>query len=135
MHTSAARALALRTDGVTYPGSIEYVGKVRTDLRALLKNCPVADDVILCASELVANAARHSRSRLSGGTFTVRAAVDPTRRSIRVEVEDGGGPWIAAPDEPTGHHGLDILRALAKEWGIDGDHAARTVWARFDWPE
>jgi hypothetical protein len=28
---------------------------------------------------------------------------------------------------------LDILRALAKEWGITGDHAARTIWARFDW--
>lgn len=135
MHTSAARALALRTDGVTYPGSIEHVGTVRTDLRALLKNCPVADDVILCASELAANAARHSRSCLSGGTFTVRAVVDPNRHSIRVEVEDHGGSWIMGPDEPTGHHGLDILRALAKEWGIDGDHAARTVWARFDWPE
>jgi serine/threonine-protein kinase RsbW len=135
MHTSAARALALRTDGVAYAGSVEHVSTVRADLRALLRECPVADDVILCASELAANAARHSRSRLSGGTFTVRAAVDPSRRSVRVEVEDHGGPWITAPDEPTGHHGLDILRVLAKEWGIDGDHAARTVWAQFDWSE
>jgi anti-sigma regulatory factor (Ser/Thr protein kinase) len=134
MHTSA-RALALRTNGVTYPGSVEYVSMVRADLRALLGDCPVADDVTLCVSELAANAARHSRSRLPSGTFIVRAAVDLTRRSIRVEVEDGGGPWIAAPNEPTGHHGLDILRALAKEWGIDGDHAARTVWACFDWAE
>ena len=133
MHTSAARALALRTSGVTYPGSIEHVGTVRADLRALLHDCPAADDVILCASELAANAARHSDSSLPGGTFTVRAAVHPGRRDIRIEVEDNGGPWITAPDDPTGHHGLDILRALAKEWGINGDHTARTTWARFDW--
>jgi hypothetical protein len=34
MHTPAARAHALRTSGVTYPGSMEYVGTVRADLRA-----------------------------------------------------------------------------------------------------
>ena len=135
MHTSAARALALRTDGVTYPGSIEHVSTGRADLRALLRDCPVADDAILCASELAANAARHSDSRFSGGTFIVRVTVSSGHRAVRVEVEDQGGPWIGAPDESTGHHGLDILRALAKEWGIDGDHTVRTVWAHFDWPE
>ena len=135
MHTSAARALAFRTDGVTYPGSVEHVSMVRTHLRALLRDCPVADEVILCASELAANAARHSDSRFPGGTFIVRVTVNPSHRGVSVEVEDQGGPWIAAPDESTGHHGLDILRALAKEWGIDGNHAARTVWARFDWSE
>jgi serine/threonine-protein kinase RsbW len=133
MHTPVARALALCTSGVTYPGSIEHVSAVRADLRALLHDCPRADDVIICASELAANAALHSDSRLPGGTFTVRAAVHPGRHHIRIEVEDNGGPWISAPDDPTGHHGLDILRALAKEWGITGDHAARTIWARFDW--
>ncbi len=135
MHTSAARAHTLSTRGVTYPGNIEHVSMVRADLRALLHDCPAADDVILCVSELAANAARHSDSRLPGGTFTVRAAASPGRRCIRIEVEDNGGPWISAPDDPTGHHGLDILRALAKEWGITGDHAARTIWARFDWSE
>ena len=34
---------------------------------------------------------------------------------------------------PGGHHGLDIVRALAKGWGITGNHAARAIWARFDW--
>ena len=135
MHTSAVRALALRADGVIYPGSVEHVSTVRADLRALLHDCPVADDVILCISELAANAALHSDSRLPGGTFTVRAAVNPGRHHIRVEVEDNGGPWISAPDNPTGHHGLDILRALAKEWGISGKHTARTIWASFDWSE
>ena len=100
MHTSAARALALRTSGVTYPGSIEHVSTVRADLRALLHDCPAADDVILCASELAANAALHSDSRLPGGTFTVRAAVIPGRHYIRIEVEDNGGPWISSTGRP-----------------------------------
>ena len=67
MHTPAARALALRTSGATYPGSIEHVSAVRADLRALLHDCPRADDVIICASELAANAALHSADFHAGG--------------------------------------------------------------------
>ncbi len=32
--------------------------------------------------------------------------------------------------DPTRHHGLDIVRAVADEWGID--QIGRTIWARFD---
>jgi anti-sigma regulatory factor (Ser/Thr protein kinase) len=92
----------------------------------------MADDVILCASELAANAAVHSRSRLPGGSFTVRAKIDPGHYAW-IEVEDNGGPWTAATSDPTRHHGLDIIRALAADWGIEGDRAARIIWARFDW--
>ena len=77
MHPQASRTLALRTSTVAYPGSTEHVAAVRADLRPLLRDCPVADDVILCASELAANAAVHSLSRLPGGTFTVRAEINP----------------------------------------------------------
>jgi anti-sigma regulatory factor (Ser/Thr protein kinase) len=90
--------------------------------------------VILCASEFAANAAMHSRSRLPGGTFTVRATVS-LEIYVQVEVEDDGGPWNQGMIDPTRHHGLDIVRALVDEWGIDGNHTSRTVWARFDWPE
>ena len=89
--------------------------------------------MILCASELAANAALHSRSRLPGGTFTVRATVNPGLHA-RVEVEDNGGTWNQGMIDPARYHGLDIVRAVADEWGIDGDHTTRTIWARFDWP-
>ncbi|MGD0378305.1 MAG: hypothetical protein ABSB01_27520 [Streptosporangiaceae bacterium] len=46
----------------------------------------MADDVILCASELATNATLHSRSGLQGGTFTVRASID-LGHSVQVEVE------------------------------------------------
>jgi hypothetical protein len=51
---------------------------------------------------------------------------------VQIEVEDGGGPWVPEVGDSTGHHGLDIVRALASEWSIAGDHTARTIWARFD---
>jgi len=93
----------------------------------------MAEDVILCASELAANTALHSNSRLIGGTFTVRAAIRPGHH-VRIEVEDNGGPWTPATSDAARHHGLDIICIIADEWGIDDDYAARTVWARFDWP-
>ena len=128
-----AQALAGRTSKITYPGAAEHIRAVRADLRPLLADCPMADDVILCASELATNAALHSDSRLPGGTFTVRAAIRPGHH-VRIEVEDNGGPWTPATSDAARHHGLDIICIVADEWGIDGDYAARTAWARFDWP-
>jgi serine/threonine-protein kinase RsbW len=132
--TPAPRTTGLRTTEVTYPGGTEHIRAVRADLRAVLDDCPRADDVILCASELAANAAQHSRSRLPGGTFTIRATVSPGHYA-RIEVQDNDGPWTQAMTGPARHHGLDIIRAVADEWGSDGDHTTRTIWARFDWPE
>jgi hypothetical protein len=51
-----------------------------------------------------------------------------------LEVEDEGGPWTPAVADPERGHGLDIMRSLADDWGIEGDHDGRIVWARFDWP-
>ena len=129
-----AQALAGRTSEITYPGAAEHIRAVRADLRPLLAGCPMADDVILCASELATNAVPHSNSRLPGGTFTVRAAIRPGHH-VRIEVEDNGGPWTPATSGTARHHGLDIICIVANEWGIDGDYAGRTVWARFDWPK
>lgn len=134
MHTPSPRTLPQRNTEATYPGATEHIRAVRADLRALLDGCPRADDVILCASELAANAAQHSRSRLPGGTFTVRAVISPDC-DVRIEVQDNGGPWNQGMIDPTRHHGLDLVRAVADEWGIDGDPATRTIWVRFDWRE
>ena len=71
MQPSASELLALRARESTYPGTAENVSTVRADLRPLLHDCPAADEVILCASELAANAVLHSNTRLPGGTFTV----------------------------------------------------------------
>lgn len=133
MPTSALRALALRTVGITYPATAQHISAVRADLRGLLADCPMADDVIVCASELATNATLHSNSRQPGGTFILRAKLSPCDY-VWIEVEDNGGTWTAKPCDPERPHGLDIVRALASDFGIDGDHQSRTVWARFDWP-
>ena len=133
MHTPAPRTLPQHTE-ITYPGGTEHIRAVRADLRAVLQGCPCADDVILCASELAANAAQHSRSRLPGGTFAVRTVISPDHYA-RIEVQDEGGPWNQSMVDPARHHGLGIVRAVADEWGTEGDHTSRTIWARFDWPE
>ena len=134
MHTPAPRTLGVRTTDLTCPGGTEHVRAVRADLRVVLQECPRADDVILCASELAANAAMHSRSRLLGGTFIVRATVS-TDLYARIEVQDDGGPWNQGMIDPTRHHGLDIVRAFADEWGINGDYTSRTIWAQFNWSD
>lgn len=132
---STSRTVAMRTRDATYPAKAEHIGQVRADLSCLLDGCPVADDVILCASELATNAVLHSDSRRSGGKFTVRAEIMP-RRYARIEVEDSGGPWLTNVLDPgrSHGHGLDIVSALATDWGVNGDHHARIVWARFEWP-
>lgn len=131
MQTPAPRTLG---SCVTYPGSAEHVRAVPADLRQVLQDCPRADDVILCSSELAANAAQHSHSRLPGGEFTVRVTVC-YEFYVRVEVQDDGGPWNQGMIDPTRRHGLDIVRTLADEWGIGGDQTTRTIWTRFDWLE
>ena len=133
MPVPAPRALALRTSCATYPGNAKHVGAVRADLRALLDDCPMADDVLVCVSELATNAVLHSHSRLAGGTFTIRGKISPGEYAW-IAVADDGGHWTPAACDPERGHGLDIIRALAYEWGIVGDCTGRTVWARFDWP-
>jgi DNA-binding Xre family transcriptional regulator len=117
-----------------YLGSPDQIRAVRGDLRGLLDGCPIADDAILCASELAANAALHSHSGRPGGTFTVRATLS-SGEYVRVEVEDQGASWTPGARDPERGHGLDIIHELATDWGIDGDYRARTIWVRLDWPE
>ena len=130
---SAAAALDLCAAAATYPGRPEHVRQARADARGLLAGCPAADEVILCLSELAANAVLHSDSRRPGGTFTVRTESCPSAY-IRIEVDDDGGPWLAPARDPHSGRGLDIIRVLAADWGVATSPTGRTVWARINWP-
>ena len=119
-----------------YPGGPEQVRRVRADLEAFLNGCPIADETILVASELAANAVTHSSSRQPGGRFIVRAAVCPGDW-VWVDVEDQGGIWAGHHPRDGRPHGLDIVQAIAGDgnWGIGGDATpGRVAWARLDWP-
>jgi anti-sigma regulatory factor (Ser/Thr protein kinase) len=118
--------------GRVFPGEAGQVREARRFLAGVLDGAPAADDALLCASELATNAVLHSRSARPGGRFAVRAAV--RAGSVRVEVEDEGGPWRpdAGADGQSGR-GLLIVGQLASRWGRDDAGAGRTVWFEIDW--
>jgi len=115
----------------TFHGRAEEASQVRREIAAYLAGCPAADDIILIASELAANAIIHTQSR--GSTFTVRCQL--TSGTARIEVEDLGGPW--RPRDPGDRpHGLDIIAALTgpDQWGTQvTSTSGRIVWARLTW--
>jgi anti-sigma regulatory factor (Ser/Thr protein kinase) len=96
----------------------------------------VIDDAVLILSELLSNACRHGRPLGDSlvGDGDVRAAwrVDASGR-LTVEVTDGGGPTRPVPSTPSvtahGGRGLNIVTALAKDWGVRDDVRGEvTVW-------
>ncbi len=114
-----------------FPGRADQVRQVRCEIAAYLAGCPAADDIILIADELAANAILRTRSR--GSTFAVRCQL--SSGAARIEVEDLGGPWRRRNpgDRP---HGLDIIQALTGPdgWGTQlTGNGGRTVWARLTW--
>jgi hypothetical protein len=112
-----------------FKGQPDQVSQVRRAVGQHVRNTPVADDMVLIASELASNAVRHSRSR--GEEFTVVWEV--ARHYVWIAVEDLGGPW--RPPEPGGcHHGLQIVAALATQWGIEPTLEGCVVWARAEFP-
>lgn len=96
----------------------------------------LVDDAVLILSELLSNACRHGRplGDALSGDGDVRAAwrVDVSGR-LTVEVTDGGGPTRPVPATPSvtarGGRGLNIITALAKDWGVRDDARGEvTVW-------
>ena len=102
--------------------------EARRFLAGLLDGYLLADDAVLCLSEMAANAILHSDSRKPGGHFSVRAEIHEDR--LRVEVHDDGGPWTVPPPDGIQHgHGLHIISQLGRAWGITGDsETGWTVW-------
>jgi serine/threonine-protein kinase RsbW len=108
------------------------VAHARRFIAGVLTGFDVADDVVLCVSELASNAVLHSSSRDPGGHFIIRAGISAAGR-IRAEVEDRGGPWVpdTEEDEERGR-GLLIVARLATRWGITGSDAGRVAWLELD---
>jgi anti-sigma regulatory factor (Ser/Thr protein kinase) len=114
-----------------FPGTPDQAGKARRFLAAVLEGRPAADDATLCLSELVSNACLHSRSGEPGGQFTVRAEL--SAKGLRVEVRDGGGPWVWPAEAGEHGRGLLIIGSLARAWGRAGERERGwTVWFEID---
>ena len=63
----------------TYPGTPDQIRVVRVDIRALADGCPLAEDIVLCASELATNAVMHSDSGMPWRDLR-RPRRDPSRQ-------------------------------------------------------
>jgi anti-sigma regulatory factor (Ser/Thr protein kinase) len=117
-------------------GARHEVRNVRAFVREAVDGCPAADDVVLLASEVAANAVVHTASG-EGGTFTV--VVCRCGQVVRVEVHDGGSQAppgaCAAEAHASSGRGLGIVGALASRWGHLGDRDGRVVWFEVDWPD
>jgi anti-sigma regulatory factor (Ser/Thr protein kinase) len=117
-----------------YRGTIDQARHVRADLAEVAAGCPISDDLVLLASELVTNAVLHSRSGHPDRTFTVRVTLYPGDYAWG-EVVDQGGTWTVDEADDEHGRGLTIVAAVAGDgnWGIDGSAASRAAWFRLDW--
>jgi serine/threonine-protein kinase RsbW len=118
----------------SFPGRCDQVREVRGFLREVLADRPRVDDAVMVGSELAANACLHSRSSAPGALFTVRIEVSEGDH-IYVAVQDDGGLWQPCSRGREPRHGLDLVQALAgsANWGIEGEHDGRLIWARLYW--
>ena len=118
-----------------FPGEAGQLGVLRRWLELLLPECPARGDVAYVATELGANAVRHTASG-QGGWFAVEITMH--RQAVRVAVADGGAPGEPRVlDDPMGEHGrgLLVVQGLSARTGVSGDHRGRLVWADVPWPD
>ena len=112
-----------------FPGEERQLAVLRRWLAALLLECPAQDDVMSVASELGANAVRHTASG-QDGWFAVE--ITSRQSMVRVAVADSGAPTQPrVVDDPLGEHGRGLLlvRELSVRTGVIGDRRGRLVWA------
>jgi serine/threonine-protein kinase RsbW len=123
-----------------FPGRPEQVAHARRFTARVLDGCPVADDVILCVSELASNAIAHTRTG-QGGSFQVVVWRGPDSACVAV-IDDGArtrpAPSRTAPEElAESGHGLAVIQELTACWGHhrhqDGSWQGGVVWFRIDW--
>lgn len=114
---------------------------MRGDLQRTGVPDAVIDDAVLILSELLSNACRHGRplgpdacggDGHDGGDVRCAWRIDERAR-LTVEVTDGGGPTRPVPATPSvtsrGGRGLNIITALAEDWGVRDGSGEVTVWA------
>ena len=107
--------------------------RARREIRRLVRDPddPIADAVVLSASELVTNTLVHTDD---GGTMR---AWDPQPDvPLRLEVEDHDPTIPIAQTNPDperpGGRGLKIVEDVADEWGVHPTDSGKVVWAEFD---
>ncbi|MER6626384.1 ATP-binding protein [Streptomyces sp. NPDC000931] len=159
-HTNSPPA-EYRWECRVYPGQLSHTSQVRTDLTCDLDrmtNLPVEarENMVLCVSEMFANACEHSRSGQDPEGRVVRTLDTPRPRTVRISVIDDGTRTDASLDsspkvprrrtrkewdQAERGRGLLLLGRLATRWGfrpvLDFPFCAglgTVIWAEFTHP-
>jgi len=130
-----------------FAGVASQVPEARAFASRVLAGCPARETLMLCVTELCANAIEHTASG-AGGSFTVEVA-RPADGIAYVAVTDAGGDEWALPSlgeqapaadvtrlEECGR-GLALVAACSSRWGYErapGSASGCTVWAEATWP-
>lgn len=112
-----------------FPGHPSQLRLMRAWLKSLLAPGTIRDDARSIATELAANAIRHTISG-HGGHFAVELTTSPG--SVRIAVADEGGPTepqLTRDPEAESGRGLLLVQGLAASVGVVGEKSDRTVWA------
>lgn len=119
-----------------FPGAFDQVALARRWVKEILPGCDPRDDLVAICSELAANACKHTGSGQQGGFFTVQLGWSGER--ARIVVGDGGSggvPTVVHGATGPDKRGLEVVEALACDWGIAGDAGGRWVWADVLWAQ
>ena len=161
IHAPTPACAGRRWPSRVYPGDLAQAALVRADLAAdlhRLAGLPVetSENIVLCVSEMFANACDHSRSGQDAEGRVIRTLHMPTATSIQVAIVDDGSradaTTDAVPETPqrTGEEwahaergrGLLLIGHLATRWGTRSvvdfpfcQGLGTVTWAEFTLPE
>lgn len=117
---------------MAFPSLPEYVRTARGYVgRVLRDGHPCADLAVQLVSEVVTNSLIHSDS--AGPEGIIGVTLSGTLTSATIEVTDAGGKMLPQlrPNgdlDSEGGRGLQLVAALADEWGFRENAAGRVTW-------
>lgn len=132
LHPVPLSALPVRTAEYLLPSVPAGVGKARSLIRTELTGWGlehVLDDCLLIVSELVTNAVRHG-----GSAYALRLEIREGSRLYGEVFDPGDGvPRPRSPDlDALSGRGLQIVAALADDWGVTTANDGKVVWFSVD---
>jgi anti-sigma regulatory factor (Ser/Thr protein kinase) len=127
LHPGPLSATPIRTVEYLLPSVPAGVGKARSLVREELTAWGldnVIDDCLLIVSELVTNAVRYG-----GSAYALRLEERDDRLYGEVFDPGAGQPQPCSPDvEALSGRGLQIVAALADDWGVTAANGGKIVW-------
>jgi serine/threonine-protein kinase RsbW len=133
--------------GRVFAGVAAQVPEARAFVARALAGCPGREAMMLCVSELCANAIQHTASG-AGGAFIVEVTRTDDGVACIAVTDAGSGDWVVPePRCPSAGadvaqlaecgRGLALVAACSSRWGYEKAPAPApgyTVWAEATWP-